>query len=299
MAYSVMRLLVSFEEVPWYVSLFYVLAITTTERGLFVTFNVLQSISIWWVINNVPFYFIAIYTWLCSSAAIVHWSMTNMLFILCFIWSHYGFLFFSYQHVLFSDSSNTIFCCRHINSWPSHFLSSVTWWNHWKTNLYRGSDDCGEGDCDSDINCLVSFNLCQYITLTNQCEKLTLTWMWFLLYFYCWYHFEKCPGRVKSITTTTARGLFVAFKRSTFNIDTVSYKYCSCLFVFKINLLWFIFCCCTLIDDKYNIFIMFYRKSSQFFSCISCICSFVIFSNNIFCCRGINQQPSTFWSSTT
>ena len=46
-----------------------------------------------------------------------------------------------------------------------------------------GSADHNERDLGSDINCLDSVNFKKYTTVPSQCEKLTWTWTWNLLYF--------------------------------------------------------------------------------------------------------------------
>ena len=71
--------------------------------------------------------------------------------------------------------------------------------NHWKTDHYWGSDDHGEVDIDSDLNRLASGNIMKYTTVPSQCEWLSWTWTWILLYFDCWCLFDKCPGNVESV----------------------------------------------------------------------------------------------------
>ena len=61
--------------------------------------------------------------------------------------------------------------------------------DHWKTEHYRGSANHGQVDLDSDINRLTSDNLRQFTNVPSQCERLTLTWTWYLLYFNRWSHF--------------------------------------------------------------------------------------------------------------
>ena len=69
-----------------------------------------------------------------------------------------------------------------------------------KKGLYRGSTDSCEGDSDFDLNRLESVILMQYTTVTNQCYQLPFTWTWFIQYFDHWYHFDKRPGWIYSIT---------------------------------------------------------------------------------------------------
>ena len=64
---------------------------------------------------------------------------------------------------------------------------------HWKTEPYRGSDDRGEVDCDSDLNRLASVILSQYTTVTNQCWWFSCTWTFLIQYCDCWSHFGKLP----------------------------------------------------------------------------------------------------------
>ena len=67
---------------------------------------------------------------------------------------------------------------------------------HWKTEQYWGSADRGEVDLDSDVNRPASGNLRQYTTVPSKCEQLPWTWTWRIMYFNCWYNFEKRPGIV-------------------------------------------------------------------------------------------------------
>ena len=67
---------------------------------------------------------------------------------------------------------------------------------HSKTEHYQGSDDRSEVNIDSYINCLASGNLQKYTTVPSQCEPLTWTWRWCLLYFDHLSHFKNCPGSI-------------------------------------------------------------------------------------------------------
>ena len=63
----------------------------------------------------------------------------------------------------------------------------------WKTDHFWGLAGRVKGYLDSYINRLASVNLCQYNTVPSQCERLSWTWTWFLLYLNCWYHCKKFP----------------------------------------------------------------------------------------------------------
>ena len=61
--------------------------------------------------------------------------------------------------------------------------------DHWNMDHYWVSADRVEVDLESDLIHLASDNLWQYTTLPSQCERLTWTRTWHLLYFDHWYHF--------------------------------------------------------------------------------------------------------------
>ena len=65
---------------------------------------------------------------------------------------------------------------------------------------YRGPVNCGERNLDLDINCLASGNLRKHTTAPIQCDILHWNWTWRILYFDRWYHFDKRPGSVYSVT---------------------------------------------------------------------------------------------------
>ena len=58
--------------------------------------------------------------------------------------------------------------------------------NDWKTDQYWGSENRGEVDLDSSVNCLASGTHMQFTTVPSQCERFPWTWMWRLLYFNHW-----------------------------------------------------------------------------------------------------------------
>ena len=88
-------------------------------------FNLLQSISISWVINIVLIYMIVRYTCLGSFDAIVHWSTTH-LYIVFLILNHLIIVFCSQcSNMLLCDILNTSFRCRQINPQPSNFRPST------------------------------------------------------------------------------------------------------------------------------------------------------------------------------
>ena len=47
---------------------------------------------------------------------------------------------------------------------------------------------------------MASVNLWKFNTLPSQCERFPWTWSWRLLYFGCWYHFEKGAAIVYFVT---------------------------------------------------------------------------------------------------
>ena len=65
-----------------------------------------------------------------------------------------------------------------------------------KMEHYQGSIYWGEGDPDSDLNFLDSGKLWKYTTVIIQCERFPWVWMWRLLCFDHWSHFDKLPGSV-------------------------------------------------------------------------------------------------------
>ena len=67
---------------------------------------------------------------------------------------------------------------------------------HWKTEHYQGLRDHFKGDVYSYINFLAWGILQKYTTVPRQCEGLTWNWMWCLLYFDLWSHFDERPGSV-------------------------------------------------------------------------------------------------------
>ena len=104
-------------------------------------------------------------------------------------------------------------------------------------------------------------NIWQYNTVPSQGERLPWTWTWHIMYFYCWSHFEKRPGSclvyyVQSFTNTT-RGLFVMECCYTFIVATVSYRYCSYLYLCAIQMCRYICCYYLLNYDNYVSLIYF------------------------------------------
>ena len=68
-----------------------------------------------------------------------------------------------------------------------------------KKNLYQGSADCGEGDQDSDLNCLDKMIVRKYNNVTNQCYRLPWILTWPIQYCACWYTTENSPGMVLTV----------------------------------------------------------------------------------------------------
>ena len=66
--------------------------------------------------------------------------------------------------------------------------------DNWKTEKCQGAANRGKVDLDSNVNRLASGNLRQYTNVPSQWEILPWTWMWHLLYFDCWSHFNKRTG---------------------------------------------------------------------------------------------------------
>ena len=120
-----------------------------------------------------------------SLSAAIHWSTTIMLFLLCSILNYHISLIFSNVWICsFMTSKNTLFQ-------PSNFRSSATYCDNWKTQHNWEQNYCGEGDHDSNINCLASVNLRQYTIVPIQCEKFPWTCLGHLFYIYCYSHFKK------------------------------------------------------------------------------------------------------------
>ena len=169
--------------------------ITTTGRGLLLSSNVVQSISLRQVINIVLTILIARYTCLVLFAAIIHWYTTNLLFLSWFILNHYGFFSPQILNMFFCDIFEHNFLLHTNKSTTFQFLIIHKVVQTLKDRDLSGSADCGEVDRASDINHLASANLRQYTTATNQCDRLSWTWMWYLLYCNCWSHLDKGLGR--------------------------------------------------------------------------------------------------------
>ena len=140
-------------------------------------------------------------------ANILHWPTMILLFLLCFILNCHGNLIFSqilnlficdiFEHNNFVvDKEIRYFRFLVINNNCRDQCPIITQSNHWKMEHYWGSADYCEGSLDSEKNCLASGNLRQYTTVPIQCDWFPWTWIWRLLYFYHWYHFEKRPGIV-------------------------------------------------------------------------------------------------------
>ena len=142
-------------------------------------------------------FLVTIYNCLSLFAAIVHWYKKKSIIFIIFYFKPSRNLFSSkcwiYSFVMFL---NTMFSCIKIYPQPSRFWSSKKLCEHWKTKPYLGSADHDKRYCDSDINHLDSVNLQQYTTVTNQCEGVSWTWMWHLMYCQLRSHSEKRPGRV-------------------------------------------------------------------------------------------------------
>ena len=125
-----------------------------------------------------------------------------MLYLSCFIFNH-NIMFFYHKFWIcyFVMFLYTIFRCRQRHPQPSNFRLPTTYCDHWKTEHYRGSDGFWWGIFWlRDLNRLASVNHWQYTTVPHQCERFTWTRAWRLLYFDCWYHFNKRPCRVYSVT---------------------------------------------------------------------------------------------------
>ena len=119
------------------------------------------------------------------------------LILLCFICNHH-------KTMLISELLNEFLCDLFEENYLLQTSTSTTFQKcqsptqskYWKTEPYRGSDDCGEGHHDSVLNRLTSVILRQYTTLTNQCSQILGTWKLYIQYCEIWYHSKKRPGRV-------------------------------------------------------------------------------------------------------
>ena len=196
-AYSVLRLLISFQVAPWYGLVCYLLAVTTIGRGqCFASYR--STINIATVGYQYFSYLfnreIHLLRFICCYFTLIY---KKYVILLCFICNH---------HITFliSQISNHFLCDIFRHNCFLQISKSTTFQNlwlprhskHWKTYPYQGSDDHGEGDRNSDISHLDSFNLRQYTTVTNQCSWLPWTWTWRIWYCGRWSHFENQPGRV-------------------------------------------------------------------------------------------------------
>ena len=165
---------------------------------------VLQSIYPLRVINIFLIYTIERYTLRGTFYDIVH-RFTSILFSIFLICNCHGALLLSkisnlficgiFEHKLFHQSKKSTtfdFLSTRISAQTKSLYPKPS--DQWKTEHYRGSDDSGEVDIDSDINFLASGNLWQHTTVTSQCERLTWTWTWRVMYFDHWSHLEKIPG---------------------------------------------------------------------------------------------------------
>ena len=118
---------------------------------------------------------------------------------LCFF-NHHRILLFSQILIQFlCDIFKHKIPCTQINPQPTNF-QSPPYRKHWNSEPYRGLDGCGEGYCDSDINCLDSDNIWQYTTVSNQCYWFPLNWTWHLQYCNRWYLLEKRPSSIYYVT---------------------------------------------------------------------------------------------------
>ena len=97
------------------------------EGACLLHFNVLHSLLLRWFINFDLIYMNAICTWIGSFVAIVHWSTTNMLFLLSLILNHLGIFYFSqisdlflrdiFEHnLLLQTNTSTTFQCLIIHN---------------------------------------------------------------------------------------------------------------------------------------------------------------------------------------
>ena len=141
----------------------------------------------------------------------------RMLYLKSYIWCHFIlthndilFIYVLYLSVLYLCFSRKYWIFGILNSFCHNFLKqskkSITFDNdqqhnlqntkfllpphsdHWNTEHYRGSYNCGEVDIDSYINRLASGNLRKSTTVTSQCDKLPCTWTRSLLCLYRWSH---------------------------------------------------------------------------------------------------------------
>ena len=185
-------------------------SIETTTRDLFVTyfsytFHIATVSYLYFII-----FIIEIYTCVGIFAAIVYWPTEMLLFQSYYIlnclelWLYHKYWICSSVIVY-----NKIHCSRQRNTLPSipdnqqkvpKITSCYQTINHWNTEHYRVLDDLRQGYLDSDTNRLASGNIIQYTTLPSQFEQLNLTRTWHFMYIDCWYHFDKQPISVKTIT---------------------------------------------------------------------------------------------------
>ena len=104
--------------------------------------------------------------------------------LLCIICNHH-------KTFLISEILNQFLCNIYKHNYSPHTTISTTSQKlrspkhskHWNTELYRWSDDHGEGYHDSYLNRLDSFILTQYTTVTN--KRYLLPWTWNLRIQYC------------------------------------------------------------------------------------------------------------------
>ena len=152
-------------------------------------------------------YMIAISTCLGLFAANFHWSRMLSLIFSCLILNCHGTF-------IFSQTLNIFICGifkHNLCAAAKKFISFDIWSSttsaetksllpkpsaHWNTEHYCGWADNDDVDLESDINRLASGNLQWYTTIPSQYEQLCWTWMWRLIYFESWSHYNKSPGSV-------------------------------------------------------------------------------------------------------
>ena len=175
-----------------------------TIHSILLHIAVLHSILLRRFIKIVLICIILRYTWRGKFAAIVHWP-TIILLSLSFP------ILNLHRTLLFSKISNLLFCGIYEHKlftavkvihklWFLSTTSVETKFllpkpsDHWNTEHFGGSVNCGEVDLDSEINFLASGNIWNYTNVPSQCDNFIWSWTQSLLYFNHWCHFKKRPG---------------------------------------------------------------------------------------------------------
>ena len=168
--YSVLRSLISFQEAPCYGLVCYVWSITTNWRGKCVTsiwLTIHISTGSYQYMSSLCDHKIHLLRFIFFYCTLVY---NKYVILLCSICNHHKTLLTSQilnQFLSYIFKHN--FLMQTSKSTTSQKLWLPTHSKHWNTEPYWGSADCGEGDCESYFNHMVSVFHSKYNNVTNQC----------------------------------------------------------------------------------------------------------------------------------